>query len=137
MKLTLIRISKAGNATSGVLLFNDSPLGALATLEDAWNDNQKNISCIPAGKYVVEPFRSPKFGNTFEVKHVPNRTSILFHIGNSALDTTGCILLGLGFLETADIKVFLAQSQKAFKMFLQKMEGVERAGLEIINSWGN
>lgn len=135
MKLTLIRISNWGQATSGVLLFNDSPIGALATLEDAWLDNQKNLSCIPSGKYAIERVHSPKFGNTFEVKYVPNRTSILFHAGNSTLDTSGCILLGLGFLETADIKVFLAQSQKAFKMFLQKMDGVERAGLEIINSW--
>lgn len=52
--------------------------------------------CIPCGVGYVVDFRwSPKFGRyMFGVTGVPCRTGILFHSGNSASDTKGCILLG-------------------------------------------
>ena len=70
------------------------------TLENPWMDNQRNISCIPEGEYDVR-IRLPRESATREymhllVKGVPNRDYILFHIGNTAKDTSGCILVGLG-----------------------------------------
>tara|TARA_A100001201_G_scaffold126138_1_gene110602 strand:- start:413 stop:739 length:327 start_codon:yes stop_codon:yes gene_type:complete len=69
------------------------------TLENPWLDNQRNISCIPAGQYNVR-LRLARESATRDYLHllvqeVPNRSYILFHIGNTAKDTQGCILVGL------------------------------------------
>lgn len=74
------------------LLFIDGKFFCF-TLEPLWNKNKKG-SCIPDGKYKLKRYRSLKFGHTLLVQGVKGRTGILFHVGNSAKDTTGCILLG-------------------------------------------
>ena len=68
------------------------------TLELPWRDNQRSISCIPAGQYKVR-FRYPRESGTRDylhllIKDVPNRDYILFHRGNSAKDSRGCVLVG-------------------------------------------
>ena len=65
-----------------------------------WKNNVRNISCIPDGKYDVR-LRLPRESATREYIHllvqdVPNRDWILFHRGNTAKDTSGCILVGKG-----------------------------------------
>ena len=70
------------------------------TLENPWLDNQRNISCIPEGEYKVR-LRLPRESASRDYLHllvqdVPNRDWILFHRGNTAKDTRGCILVGLG-----------------------------------------
>lgn len=59
--------------------------------------NQKNISCVPEGKYEVHKIASMKFGKCFELQDVPGREGILIHKGNYNSDTKGCILPGMGF----------------------------------------
>ena len=68
------------------------------TLELPWKQNQRNISCIPAGEYDAR-LRLPRESATREyihllIKDVPNRSYILVHIGNTTSDTQGCILVG-------------------------------------------
>ena len=68
------------------------------TLELPWRDNQRSISCIPAGQYKVR-FRYPRESGTRDylhllIKDVPNRDYILFHRGNCAKDSRGCVLVG-------------------------------------------
>mgnify|MGYP003666945932 CR=1 FL=1 len=63
-------------------------------------DNQRSISCIPTGEYKVR-LRYPRESATREYLHllvqeVKDRSFILFHRGNSAKDTRGCILVGQG-----------------------------------------
>mgnify|MGYP003625319119 len=70
------------------------------TLELPYRDNQRSISCIPTGSYKVR-MRYPRESATRDylhllVKDVKDRSFILFHRGNSAKDTRGCILLGQG-----------------------------------------
>jgi len=70
------------------------------TLELPFLDNQKSISCIPAGSYDVR-LRLARESATRDYLHllvqdVPDRSYILFHIGNSAKDTRGCVLVGRG-----------------------------------------
>jgi hypothetical protein len=67
------------------------------TLEPPWQHNMRNISCIPAGEYVVKKHFSRKFGDCFHVLDVPNRSGILIHAGNYVQDTRGCILVGKTF----------------------------------------
>ena len=69
------------------------------TLELPDLGNQKNISCIPEGKYIVHRIYSPKFGNCFHLQDVPGRTAILIHRGNYTKDTRGCILVGMNHID--------------------------------------
>ena len=68
------------------------------TLELPYLDNQRSISCIPKGEYKVR-LRTAKESATRDYLHllvqdVKGRSYILVHIGNTAKDTRGCILVG-------------------------------------------
>lgn len=70
----------------------------LITVEDAWRDNQRNVSCIPVGTYHCAPRRFNRGGyDAIEITNVPGRTHILIHKGNTADDLNGCIAPGIGF----------------------------------------
>lgn len=64
------------------------------TLELPDLNNQKNISCIPAGVYKSKKHVSPKNGKVIEIQDVPNRTHIQIHAGNYTRQIQGCILVG-------------------------------------------
>jgi hypothetical protein len=99
--LYLIRSQTGKYGTFGTLILNGTTFGC-HTAEPPWKDNQKNISCIPAGIYKLWPNLSPTFGKGYLVKNVPGRSHILIHTGNFAgdqalnlrTDTDGCILPG-------------------------------------------
>lgn len=98
MNLTLTRYADNGRATLGLLKVGNT---VLYTLEDAWRDNQRNVSCIPAGTYHCVPhgWENKTWATvkrSYELTHVPGRTGILIHAGNTDADTQGCILVGLG-----------------------------------------
>ena len=98
INLLLIRDTISKKSTIGELFLNGERI--CDTLENPWLDNQRNISRIPEGEYKVR-LRLPRESATRHyihllVKDVPNRDYILFHIGNTAKDTRGCILVGLG-----------------------------------------
>jgi len=72
------------------------------TVEEVWHNNRPSLpnqtgSCIPEGGYVCKKGNFPKHGDAWEVTNVPNRTAILFHVGNTVLDIEGCIALGNKF----------------------------------------
>lgn len=99
--LYLIRNQTGKYGTFGTLILNGKTF-VCHTAELPWKDNLPNVSCIPTGVYKLWPHVSPKFGKCFLVKDVPNRSHILFHVGNFAGDTSlnlrsdsdGCILTG-------------------------------------------
>ena len=98
INLLLIRNTFSKKSTIGELFLNGEKI--CDTLENPWVDNQRNISCIPEGVYPVR-LRLPRESGTRDYLHllvqeVPNRDWILFHRGNTAKDTSGCILVGLG-----------------------------------------
>lgn len=66
------------------------------TLELPDKDNQRMVSCIPEGTYMVhkcKPTAKRKY-EYFHVTEVPGRDSILFHPGNYTHQILGCILPG-------------------------------------------
>ncbi len=73
--------------------------GFLHTLELPDLNNQKRISCIPKGSYIVTPHFSAKFGKCFWITNVPNRSEILIHTGNYHTQILGCILVGTGLTD--------------------------------------
>ena len=98
VNLLIIRDTFTENSTIGELFINGERF--CDTLENPWLNNQRNISCIPAGQYKVR-LRLPRESATRDYLHllvqdVPNRDYILFHIGNTSKDTSGCILVGQG-----------------------------------------
>ncbi len=63
-----------------------------STIELPWMENQKRVSCIPEGKYFIKKRYSKKFQRHLEVLDVKNRSLILFHPANNALqELNGCI----------------------------------------------
>ena len=92
-KCELYRFEHLTGQTLGVLKINGKFL--CFTLENPWLDNQRNISCIPTGKYTVTTYVSKRYGLCFQVLNVPGRSGILFHSGNTSEHTKGCILPGI------------------------------------------
>lgn len=93
--MRLVRIAQSSDGTFGVLTKDNMPL--CVTLEDPWNDNKKQISCIPAGAYTCIRHNGGKYQKVWEIVKVPNRSSILIHNGNTTDDTIGCVLVGRYF----------------------------------------
>lgn len=91
----LTRFLSNDHGTFGALHMDGQPL--CVTLEDPWNDNKKNISCIPTGIYDCKKFSGAKYKDVWILENVPNRSYILIHAGNTQLDTQGCILVGKEF----------------------------------------
>ena len=103
INLLLIRDTFTDKSTLGELFVNGERI--CDTLENPWQDNQRNISCIPEGQYPVR-LRLARESASRDYLHllvqdVPNRDWILFHRGNTAKDTSGCILVGLGSQQDA------------------------------------
>ena len=102
----------------GELLINDSH--AAYTLEPA--------KPIPAGTYDLEITFSPKFNRLMpHVENVPGHTGILIHYGNTALDTSGCTLVGE--TEGAD---FIGHSVDEFNVLFQIIQDAVLAGPQTI-----
>jgi hypothetical protein len=125
IELKIVRLEQSDQGTLGVLLINREIF--CFTLEPPDRDNQANISSIPANRaYLCRPFTSEKFGHTFEITDVPNRSAVLFHAGNVVADTRGCVILGatVGKLKTWDRAVL--NSGDTFKRFMS-LVGKEHA----------
>ena len=97
INLLIIRDTFTEESTIGDIFLNGERM--CDTLELPWKDNQRSISSIPAGEYKVNlrPARQSATRDYLHllVQEVPNRSYILFHIGNTAKDTQGCILVGI------------------------------------------
>lgn len=98
INLLIIRDTFSDESTIGELFLNGERF--CDTLELPYRDNQRSISCIPVGEYKVR-FRYPRESATRNYLHllvedVKDRSYILFHRGNTAKDTRGCILVGQG-----------------------------------------
>jgi hypothetical protein len=102
-----------------------------ATLEPRDELNARNISCIPAQQYVCARFSSNRYGQTFRVEDVPERTGILFHAGNVAEHTEGCILLGRGWDSLGQERRGIVNSAAVFKEFMEIMKPFERFILNV------
>ena len=127
INLLLIRDTFSKESTIGELFLNGERM--CDTLENSWQDNQRNISCIPEGVYPVR-LRLPRESATRDYLHllvqeVPNRDWILFHRGNTAKDTSGCILVGLGSQQD-----FVSNSTLAMDLLIKE---VIHLGAENIN----
>jgi hypothetical protein len=129
----LVRLENNHNyGMFGVLIFHGEYF--CTTLEPPWFDNMQNTSCIPTGQYLCSSVNSPKFGHTYEIRHVPNRDSILFHAGNRVRDTQGCILLAQYPGKLRGDRAVL-NSGATFSEFLRRLDGVYTFCLTIVEQF--
>ena len=118
--IKIYRISTTQDCIRGVICLDDTPLGV--TLELPWKDNARNISAIPVGEYEAEltPASTRLTGGTgkaIAIKNVPGRSGILIHVGNTTLDTQGCILIGQKY-GTLYNKPAVLESREAFSKLI-------------------
>ncbi|QJT70957.1 hypothetical protein GR7B_00159 [Vibrio phage vB_VcorM_GR7B] len=106
MDLLVQRKGETGNATIGDIFVDGHWEGT--TLEDIHRDVKiKHQTRIPAGRYQVkqrkvlsnmtQKYRAnsklTNFDWHLELQNVPEYTNVYIHIGNTAKDTSGCILV--------------------------------------------
>ncbi len=112
MELTLMRQPSAEGCTLGTLFVDGGRF--CDTLEDEVRaEGEEKVSgktAIPAGKYPIRIFDSPRFGRRMPLLvGVPGFEGVEIHWGNTEVDTTGCILVG-----TISSGTMIVQSRAAF-----------------------
>lgn len=127
--LKIIRLEEAEDGTFGALMIRGYVF--CVTLEPPDKDNQQNISNIPPGEYICKRVDSPKYGDTFEINGVPDRSHVLFHSGNVLRHTKGCVLLGRKWGVLKGDRAIL-NSGLTFSQFMREMDGISECKLEII-----
>lgn len=137
MNLVLVRGAFTKTATFGMLSTEGGAAFAV-TVEREYDANRKSTptrpgACIPAGVYHCRRVISPKFGETFEVEKVVNRSHILFHTGNLSTDSHGCIIIGDTFDPVNGVDG-VTQSRDAFAELMRLQDGVNVFTLEIIDA---
>lgn len=123
--LTLVRFARTETAVLGSLYLN----GAFVcyTLENS-------AKAIPAGLYNVQNSKSPKFKR--ELPLIYNSTvkasrGIRIHRGNTAKDSQGCVLVGMGRTEKSSV------TESANAEIMVTMLCRNETKLVICEGWGN
>lgn len=128
IEITLERFCYHPVGTLGIIRFDGE---VFYSIERPWEDNKPNVSCIPQGNYEVGWRESPRFGETWHVKDVPQRTHILIHVANFAEDVQGCIGLGTDLMGD---KIAVASSRIAVERFEALTREYEEWQLKIVNA---
>jgi Family of unknown function (DUF5675) len=85
--------------------------------------------CIPAGRYAVTFYHSPKFGRTVLLLHdVPGRDFIEIHTGNFPHETEGCLLVGLERGQD-----WVAHSRSALDAVLTKLADAPAIAITVVD----
>jgi len=120
IEATLDRFAYLPEATLGKLTIKESTFWIA---ERSWRGNKKEISCIPTGTYTCKQYSSKRFGETYEVCDVPDRTYILFHVGNfPEKDSLGCLLVGSSLMKGQPA---VSSSKVAMNKFRELLDGTE------------
>lgn len=138
IKRQLIRFLECDSGTYGVLCYiteKGDSYPVFPTLELPWRHNQENISCIPPGVYRCTKWVSPTKGYVAKLHDVPERSNVLIHVGNTRINTTGCILIGTKFGNLEDLHGILA-SAAALRNFLDDHKEIDEWELEVIDKTG-
>lgn len=69
----------------------------LKLIELSWRNNQNDISCIPEGVYICQPYNSPTKGDVYLLGNTGSRKMIEMHPANFASELLGCLAPGMDF----------------------------------------
>lgn len=104
------------DCTVGILTINGFKC---FTLELPDLDNEKDISCIPAGRYEYYFRESPTNGPVLELRDVPSRRYIQIHSVNHVRELRGCIGVGSSItLMDNDLIPDITNSKRTLKKLL-------------------
>ena len=148
MKLKVIRYSSQEDSTNGALFVEHDglPLEFLCyTLEDEYREKKvMSETRIPKGEYQIKLRKeggfNARYSERFPDMHVgmlhiidvPNFEYILIHIGNTAEDTGGCLLVG----DSQENNIlrkngFIGSSTQAYKRIYPKISSKLESGEEV------
>jgi hypothetical protein len=104
------------------------------SIELAYRDNMRNMSCVPSGDYPLVLEHSNRFDELlWEIKGVPERSECKFHVANYYRQINGCIGLGR---EHADVDgdgfPDVTHSRDTMALFHAAMSPATNAYLRII-----
>jgi len=129
INLLIIRDTFTEKSTIGKLFINGEEF--CDTLELAWRDNQRRISCIPAGEYNVRIRKASESGSRnyvhLLIQDVPNRDYVLFHRGNTAKDSRGCVLVGQSRKQN-----FVGNSRLAMDLLMKEIINLGGENIKLI-----
>jgi len=146
MKLQVQRFSSKSNSTLGMLFdVTDKPIFLCYTLEDEFREVKvSGETRIPSGTYNItlrtegglNKRYTDKFGADFNkgmlwVRDVPNFEYILIHIGNTDLDSAGCLLVGDSQTQNITKNGFIGSSTDAYKRIYPQIADVLVDGGEV------
>lgn len=114
---------------------NGKELFSCKTLELAWRDNQRNISCVPNGRYPIYLEYSPRFNRMlWELKEVPGRSECKIHAANYFYQLNGCIAPGdMHTKIDGDKYTDVRNSRKTLDRFMEAMQPAEASFITIIS----
>jgi hypothetical protein len=146
MKLEVQRFSSQSNSTLGMLFdVTGTPKFLCYTLEDEFREIKvSGETRIPSGTYNVtlrtegsfyERY-TEKFGANFNkgmlwIRDVPNFEYILIHIGNTDLDSSGCLLVGDSQTQNITKNGFIGSSTDAYKRVYPQIADILVNGGEV------
>ncbi|MEN8816289.1 MULTISPECIES: DUF5675 family protein [Flavobacteriaceae] len=116
----ILKRSYFEKGTNGALFINGRFI--CFTIELPWQDNRRNVSCVPEGAYEVVPRISKRFRNHLHILNVPGRSLILIHPANDAAkELRGCLSpvsqlsgIGTGWLSRAALQKLLSLCYQAY-----------------------
>jgi hypothetical protein len=134
MDLTLTRTDFRSDGIFG-FLHTDSGFEVARTLEHAYLKGAEWLPKIPPGRYacVRGPHRLAGMKSdfeTFEVKGVTGHWGLLFHWGNFAKDSSGCVLLGRAIGRLGSVQM-ITDSRATFAAFMRLQAGVDEFTLTV------
>lgn len=96
IQIDLLRIAEDPKYGSfGVMKKGTVPF--CCTIELPWKGNQRGVSRIPAGQYLVTKYKRPTGKMVYLLNNVPGRDMIEIHTANLSTELKGCIAVGNGF----------------------------------------
>lgn len=137
-ELTIEREILNNESTIGSLFINedffcytledtDRGLDSSMSVEQILKIKKPGKTAIPIGSYDVKILMSPRFKKLFpKVLNVKGFDGILFHAGNAASDTDGCILVGTLYEHNK-----ILESRPIFKELMDKLRKYDKITLKI------
>lgn len=123
MPYVLLLREYRSDCTMGTVVLPSGKL--IKSIERPWLYNRRNISCYPEGTYLakwIDRSASGKFKRVWHVQNVPNRSGILWHVGNLVRHSLGCTLPGLRHGTLGGLPAVLS-SGHALNMMRKELEG--------------
>jgi hypothetical protein len=143
MNLKLTRVNDNGKSTLGILEDKDF---LIYTIEDTHRKVKVwGKTCIPTGTYEIklrtEGGKHEEYSNKFGfhkgmlwLQDIPNFQYVLIHIGNTAEDSNGCILVGSDITNEDFISGSTVAYIRLYFYVLKAFDRGEKVYIKIIDS---